>query len=126
MAWLHSLWIVMLILNVPFAEKDQAKALGARWNATIKKWCVPDGTPSTAFASWLTEGAAPGAAVKAAAKPGKVDSYTGKTVTGSLYFDVEHDCNPLTACMQCQALLDSSGWNAARAKNRDAIAASGT
>lgn len=27
-----------LFLNVPYAEKDEAKALGARWNAKAKKW----------------------------------------------------------------------------------------
>ena len=25
-----------LFLNVPYAEKDEAKALGAKWNPTIK------------------------------------------------------------------------------------------
>lgn len=32
----------MILLEVPFSEKDQAKALGARWNAVEKKWYVPD------------------------------------------------------------------------------------
>ena len=27
-----------LFLNVPYAEKDEAKALGARWNPKVKKW----------------------------------------------------------------------------------------
>lgn len=30
----------MLILNVPYNEKDDAKSLGARWNPTVKKWYV--------------------------------------------------------------------------------------
>lgn len=30
-----------LLLNVPYAEKDEAKALGARWNPEIKKWYAP-------------------------------------------------------------------------------------
>jgi hypothetical protein len=25
-------------LNVPFEEKDQAKAAGARWDASVKQW----------------------------------------------------------------------------------------
>ncbi len=29
-----------LYLNVPFAEKEEAKALGARWNPTIKLWFI--------------------------------------------------------------------------------------
>ena len=30
----------MLILNVPFNEKDEVKKLGARWNPDIKKWYI--------------------------------------------------------------------------------------
>lgn len=29
-----------LYLNVPYSEKDEAKALGARWNPEVKKWFV--------------------------------------------------------------------------------------
>lgn len=32
--------MVRLYLNVPYAEKDEAKALGAKWNAKIKKWYI--------------------------------------------------------------------------------------
>jgi len=39
-------------LNVPFAQKDAAKALGARWDAANKKWYVPAGTDITLFAPW--------------------------------------------------------------------------
>ena len=42
-------------LKVPFNEKDQAKALGARWNAELKQWYVPQGVDSTPFAKWLTD-----------------------------------------------------------------------
>ena len=31
----------MIYLNVPFRQKDQAKAVGARWDAMAKKWYVP-------------------------------------------------------------------------------------
>ncbi|WP_157199584.1 DUF5710 domain-containing protein [Methylomonas koyamae] len=30
-------------LNVPYAQKDAAKALGARWDASNKKWYIPAG-----------------------------------------------------------------------------------
>ena len=45
----------MQYLEVPFREKDQAKALGARWDAVRRKWFVPaelcdDLTP---FQRWL-------------------------------------------------------------------------
>ncbi|MDO9204419.1 DUF5710 domain-containing protein [Methylotenera sp.] len=41
-------------LKVPFNEKDQAKALGARWNAEIKQWYVPQGVESAPFEKWFT------------------------------------------------------------------------
>ena len=40
-------------LNVPFAEKDQAKALGAHWHADQKRWVVPAGLDLRPFTSWL-------------------------------------------------------------------------
>lgn len=30
----------MLLLNVPYIEKDKAKKLGANWNPELKKWYV--------------------------------------------------------------------------------------
>lgn len=40
-------------LNVPFAEKDAAKALGAKWDAAKKKWYVPAGLGEEQFGRWL-------------------------------------------------------------------------
>ncbi|MCE3263042.1 MAG: hypothetical protein K0R43_2121 [Pseudoduganella sp.] len=40
------------VLNVPYAEKDEAKSLGAKWDATRKKWYVPDGVNAEPFSRW--------------------------------------------------------------------------
>jgi hypothetical protein len=40
-------------LNVPFADKDQAKALGATWQPDQKRWVVPKGRDLALFQSWL-------------------------------------------------------------------------
>ena len=40
-------------LNVPFADKDQAKALGAHWVPDKKLWVVPAGLDLTPFQAWL-------------------------------------------------------------------------
>lgn len=40
-------------LDVPFAEKDEAKALGAHWDAINRRWYVPDGLDQAPFARWL-------------------------------------------------------------------------
>ncbi|HBD4305845.1 TPA: DNA primase, partial [Escherichia coli] len=34
-------------INVPYNEKDEAKRLGARWDATRKTWYIPDGVPTS-------------------------------------------------------------------------------
>jgi len=41
-------------LRVPFAEKDRAKKLGARWDAQIRAWYVPPGNALRNFARWLS------------------------------------------------------------------------
>ena len=41
------------ILDVPFKEKDEAKALGAWWDPKIRKWYVPQGLKPEPFARWL-------------------------------------------------------------------------
>jgi len=40
-------------LKVPFADKDEAKRLGARWDSERKVWYVPDGVEANAFSRWM-------------------------------------------------------------------------
>lgn len=40
-------------LDVPFSQKDEAKALGAKWDRVKKIWYVPDGVNPEPFAAWL-------------------------------------------------------------------------
>jgi hypothetical protein len=40
-------------LNVPFADKDQVKALGALWVPDKKLWVAPAGLDLTPFQPWL-------------------------------------------------------------------------
>ena len=42
-------------LKVPFSEKDQAKSLGARWNAELKLWYVPSGIEASPFTKWFSD-----------------------------------------------------------------------
>lgn len=44
-----------LDLNVPFAEKQEAKELGARWDAKLMTWFVPPGVDAAPFAKWATK-----------------------------------------------------------------------
>jgi putative DNA primase/helicase len=40
-------------LAVPYDEKDDAKALGAKWDRQAKAWYVPAGVDDDAFSAWL-------------------------------------------------------------------------
>lgn len=42
-------------IAVSYAEKEQVKALGARWDAARKTWFVPDGLSLEPFAAWLPQ-----------------------------------------------------------------------
>lgn len=44
-------------INVPFKEKDEAKALGARWDRQEQSWYVPAGVAASHFAKWAQGGA---------------------------------------------------------------------
>ena len=75
-------------LKVPFAEKDTAKALGARWDAAKKIWYVKDVSDLTPFSRWIpdlkaaTEGFGKGA-TKQSTDTGKAAiEQTGGVLTG--------------------------------------------
>ena len=40
-------------LDCPFSDKDEAKGLGAFWDADVRKWYVPDNVDNDLFAKWL-------------------------------------------------------------------------
>ena len=40
------------VINVPFKEKEAAKALGAKWDRQEKSWYVPGGVNLAPFAKW--------------------------------------------------------------------------
>lgn len=44
-----------VLLDVPFAEKDDAKALGAKWDPRLRKWYVPSGRSPVKFERWMPE-----------------------------------------------------------------------
>lgn len=42
-------------LDVPYSEKDQAKALGAWWDPAARTWYVPAGKDPRPFSKWIPE-----------------------------------------------------------------------
>ena len=99
-------------LNVPYAEKDEARALGARWNPGRKRWYVPDGVAPDAFRKWMAK---PGDPAGGEAKGGRSDAAAAKLVTGANYVEMDHACNPFESCAECAAALAGSRWLEARA-----------
>jgi len=95
----------MTFLNVPYAEKDQARELGARWNPSRKRWYVPPGVALDAFARWMPKEGEP---------PSDRDTRAAKLVTGTRYVEIDHACNPFEPCARCAPLLAEKGWTAAR------------
>ena len=42
-------------LNVPYVQKDEAKRLGARWSAAERKWYVQDAENLAPFLRWIDD-----------------------------------------------------------------------
>lgn len=105
-------------LAVPFAEKDAAKALGARWNPEVKSWFVPEHMSTAPFSRWLPTDVSEGAvvpprasAVAVTSAPGRSDDHddddggvlgrdscTGKATLESPIFIAESETN----CWRCR------------------------
>ena len=45
--------MIKTYLDVPFNEKDDAKALGACWDVQARKWYIPEGFELVSFSKWL-------------------------------------------------------------------------
>lgn len=45
----------VVILEVPYSQKDEAKALGAKWNPNIKKWFITSKDDKSKFVKWLSK-----------------------------------------------------------------------
>lgn len=58
-------------LNVPYREKEAAKALGAKWDKDAKGWYAPEGTDLKPLAKWLPKEREQGQSVPAPAAEGQ-------------------------------------------------------
>lgn len=96
-------------LKVPFAEKDAAKTLGARWDAANKLWYVADKADMAPFAKWkptphdASASAAPSASGRAPAKA--TAPAAGIVQIGSKYVELPRvcECLPWDDCDKCRA-----------------------
>lgn len=51
----HGNAAAILFLDVPFAEKDSVKRLGAKWDGAMRKWYIPHGLDVHLFSRWWPE-----------------------------------------------------------------------
>lgn len=94
-------------LQVPFAEKEAAKKLGARWDAARKLWYIDNDEQLAACARWSpTPHAAGEGASPAKAAPSAPRQSAGKLVVGSAYVAQTPACHcpPWQLCELCQPL----------------------
>lgn len=94
-------------LKVPFAEKDGAKKLGAKWDAARKIWYVESQPDMTPFARWSPTPHAGSAGDELAPKtaPVRQQQSTGKVIVGSEYHEHPRvcECLPWEVCDKCRA-----------------------
>ena len=50
-----------IYLKVPFADKDEVKQLGAKWDGDMKSWYIPEGADESTFSKWETHTPSPNA-----------------------------------------------------------------
>ncbi|HEX6734499.1 MAG TPA: DUF5710 domain-containing protein [Azonexus sp.] len=92
-------------LKVPFAEKDEAKKLGARWDPARKLWYIDNDAKLAACARWSPTPHAAGDEAPAAAAATPRQS-AGKVVVGSAYRELAPACAcpPWELCDTCRPL----------------------
>ena len=101
-----------LNLKVSFAEKDEAKKLGARWDAAQKIWYVEGKADLAPFAKWSptaqpgTDSDVPPAKIAAAMK----QVVPGKLVVGENYVEQARICAclPWDVCDKCRSMTLAS------------------
>jgi hypothetical protein len=93
-------------LKVPFAEKDEAKKLGARWDAARKIWYLDNQADMTPFARWspTSHEATGGDGITSKSAPVRRQESTGKVIVGSQYLERPRvcDCLPWDDCEKCR------------------------
>lgn len=93
-------------LKVPFAEKDQAKRLGARWDAGRKRWYIDGHLDAALFSQWQPTPPGESSGESPAQKrkvPGQ-ESPAEKVHVGRRFVELPRvcDCLPWDDCDRCR------------------------
>lgn len=84
-------------MNVPYAEKDAAKRLGARWDAARKTWYVENIENLELFTRWMPGGKLPENGRQIARK-----KFCGSR-RGENFISPDCDCLPWIGCEICKS-----------------------
>jgi hypothetical protein len=94
-------------LKVPFAEKDEAKKLGAKWDSVQKIWYVENKADLSPFSKWSAspQESGDGDALTPKKPSANTQAAAGMLIVGSDYVRRPRicDCLPWEACDKCQA-----------------------
>ena len=95
-------------LKVPFAEKDEAKKLGAKWDAARKIWYVDSKVDMAPFSRWSPtphEGSGGDDLAPKTTSAAKQRA-TGKVIVGSEYVEQARVCAclPWDVCDKCESM----------------------
>lgn len=91
-------------LRVPYAEKDEAKSLGARWDIARKTWYVVDVEDLAPFLVWIQ----PGELLKASKKSGqrvnrpRIDSKPGVSTPRTDFSLPDCGCMEMAPWEECK------------------------
>ena len=95
-------------LRVPYAEKDEAKRLGARWDPARKVWYIENVADTAQFSRWMpgtgTDSLSGAGTPAKAAQPSRAQS-AGTPITGNNYAPQARvcDCLPWDVCDKCRS-----------------------
>lgn len=77
-------------LDVPYKQKNEVKALGAKWDRGASSWYVPPGVDATAFAKWIPSADAGAEKVpQPAPQPTRTTGQSGRAYLAVPYDDRE-------------------------------------
>lgn len=100
-------------LKVPFSDKDEVKALGAKWDIGQKRWCVPPGASVRVFERWLdTKESTKGATNIRPADTKKTEAFSPKSI---LFLDIETSGLPASSKGSYPPPATLSAYDGARA-----------
>ena len=88
-------------LKVPYEEKDDAKKLGARWDAARKTWYVENVENIEQFMRWMPNEVGSILTVRTSVAPMNV---------GARFFIISCSCLPWEPCDACLANVAAAGW----------------